>query len=174
MGLLDNLFKPKPESDGEKSVESALGENGTEPVSSPMGSQFLAPKIYVPRSSVQIVPPTKTQPQGDRKLAPVPDAAVAPTEILLTLGDVLSRIPAHFLRQGKPDLRRELRFPAEGLAANIARGRAAVYLGEIVAQCPDLFLPEVNGFDDIQIRLPLQKLVEQIALGAGNRQPVSP
>ena len=173
MGLLDNLFKPKPEAGGEKSVESATGEEAGGSASSPKGSPFLAPKTYVPRSSVQIVPPTKIQPQGERKLAPVSEPAAAPTEIVLTLGDVLSRIPTHFLREGKPDLRRELRFPAEGLAADIARGRAGVYLGEIVAQCPDLFLPEVNGFDDIQIRLPLQKLVEQIARGAANPPPVS-
>ena len=173
MGLLDNLFKPKPESGGEKSIESATGEEAGGSASSPKGSPFLAPKTYVPRSSVQIVSPTKTQPQGERKLAPSSKPAAAPREIVLTLGDVLSRIPTHFLREGKPDLRRELRFPADGLAADIARGRAAVYLGEIVAQCPDLFLPEVNGFDDIQIRLPLQKLVEQIAPGSANPPPVS-
>ena len=173
MGLLDNLFKPKPESGGEKSVESASSESEPEQAASTAKSQFLAPKIYVPRSSVQIVPPVKTPPQGDRKLAPIAEPSSGPKEIVLTLGDVLSRIPTHFLREGKPDLRRELRFPAEGLAADIARGRAGVYLADIVAQCPDLFLPEVSGFDDIQIRLPLQKLVEQIALGAGNHPSVA-
>ena len=173
MGLLDNLFKPKPESGGEKSVESASGESGAEHAAATTKAQFLAPKIYVPRSSVQIVPPVKTAPQGERRLAPVAEPASGPKEIVLTLGDVLSRIPAHFLREGRPDLRRELRFPAEGLAADIAHGRAGVYLAEIVAQCPDLFLPEVNGFDDIQIRLPLQKLVEQIALGGSNHTPVA-
>ena len=173
MGLLDNLFKPKPESGGEKSVESASNEGAAAHAASTTKSQFLAPKIYVPRSSVQIVPPAKTQPQGDRTLAPIAEPSAGPKEIVLTLGDVLSRIPAHFLREGKPDLRRELRFPAEGLAADIAHGRAGVYLAEIVAQCPDLFLPEVSGFDDIQIRLPLQKLVEQIARGAGNHAPAA-
>ena len=173
MGLLDNLFKPKPEAGAEKSVENTSGEGVAEPAASPKLSPFLAPKIYVPRSSVQIVPPARTPPQGERKLAPVAGPSAAPKEIVLSLGDVLSRLPAHFLREGKPDLRRELRFPAEGLAADIAHGRASVYLADIVAQCPDLFLPEVEGFDDIQIRLPLQKLVEQIALGAGNRPPVS-
>lgn len=171
MGLLDNLFKPKPDSAGEKSVEGAAGEDAGEAAASPKPSPFLAPKIYVPRSSVQIVPPTKTAPQGERKLAPIADAAASPKAIVLTLGDVLSRIPTHFLREGKPDLQRELRFSAEGLASDIARGRAAVFLADIVSQCPDLFLPEVNGFDDIQIRLPLQKLVEQIALGGIPRAP---
>ena len=173
MGLLDNLFKPKPESGGEKSVEGASSESGAEHAASTTKAQFLAPKIYVPRSSVQIVPPVKTQAQGERRLAPVAEPSAGPKEIVLTLGDELSRIPAHFLREGKPDLRRELRFPAEGLAADIAHGRAGVYLADIVAQCPDLFLPEANGFDDIQIRLPLQKLVEQIALGPGNHMSLA-
>ncbi len=180
MGLLDNLFKPKPESSGEKSVESpgAVGSgdrNATAPAagaSSQKVSPFLAPKIYVPRSSVQIVPPTtRNQPPGERKLAPSADSPRMPGEIVVTLGDVLSRIPAHFLKKGTPDLRRELRFPADGLAADIARGRASVFLADIVAQCPDVFLPDANGFDAVQIRLPLQKLVEQI--GSGIAKPES-
>ena len=180
MGLLDNLFKPKPESSGEKSVENSgaagnADNNATAPAagaSSQKVSPFLAPKIYVPRSSVQIVAPTtRNQPPGERKLAPSADSQRAPGEIVITLGDVLSRIPAHFLRKGSPDLRRELRFPADGLAADIARGRASVFLAEIVAQCPDVFLPDANGFDAVQIRLPLQKLVEQIGRGVAKPDP---
>ena len=173
MGLLDNLFKPKPESGPEKPVEnSGILEPGgqSEPGAAHAGTgaakapSFLAPKVYVPRSSVQIVPPTRGQLQTERKLEPAAEAPGSAQEIILTLGDVLSRIPTHFLRQGTPDARRELRFPADALAADIARGRATVFLADIVAQCPDIFMPAADGFDDIQIRLPLQKLVEQIAL----------
>ena len=176
MGLLDNLFKPKPDADGDKSVESSgTAENAEQQAagaSSQKGSPFRAPKIYIPRSSVQIVPPTRSHLEGERKLAPVADSPRGPMQIVLTLGDVFSRIPTHFLRQGVPDLRRELKFPAEGLAADIARGRAAVFLADIIAQCPDVFLPEAEGFDDVQIRLPLQKLVEQIGLGPVNSAPI--
>ena len=173
MGLLDNLFKPKPEADAEKAVESSgnpePGEQHT-PSAQAAGataakaSPFLAPKIYVPRASVQIVPPSRSQLSGERKLEPIPNAPVFSQEVVLTLGDVLPRIPTHFLRAGMHDTQRELRFPAAGLAADIARGRASVFLADIVAQCPDIFLPESGEFDDTQIRLPLQKLVEQIGL----------
>ncbi len=175
MGLLDNLFKPKPESGGEKSAEiSESDENSPQQAAESPATgtpqhkhpAFLAPKIYVPRSSVQIVPPARTQPAGERILAPVAAPSAAPKEIVLTLGDVLSRIPEHLLRHEKPDLRRELRFPADGLAADIARGRAAVALSAIIAQCPDVFVFNPEGIDGIQIRLPLQKLVEQISLGS--------
>ena len=171
MGLLDNLFKPKPDSGGEKSVENSGAEERSEAHAAPAAhgaspkiSPFLAPKIYVPRSSVQIVPPARNHGQGDRKLAPVSEMPHAPKEIVLTLGDVYSRIPAHFLQKEKPDLHRELKFPADGLAADIARGRASVALSEIVAQCPDVFVSPADGIDGFRIRLPLQKLVEQISL----------
>lgn len=165
MGLLDNLFKPKPESDREKSVENSGTPDPAElhtPASK--ASPFLAPQQYVPRSSVQIVPPTRGQLQVEVKAAPGAGGAFAPKEIVLTLGDVLSRIPTQYLRPGMHDTQRELRFPADGFDADIARGRASVFLADIIAQCPDVFSPEAAAFDDTQIRLPLQKLVEQIAL----------
>ena len=178
MGLLDNLFKPKPDSDGEKIVEISgnpepgeLHTPSAHAADAPAAkaSPFLAPKHYVPRSSVQIVPPSRSQLQVERKVEPVRNAPAMAKEIVLTLGDVLSQIPTHFLRPGMHDVRRELRFAADGLAADIARGRAGVHLAEIVAQCPDIFLPEANAFDDTQIRLPLQKLVEQIGLAPMSR-----
>ena len=182
MGLLDNLFKPKPDSDGEKIVEISgnpapaelhTPSSQTEDTSAAKASPFLAPKHYVPRSSVQIVPPTRSQLQVERKSEPVRNGPALAKEIVLTLGDVLSQIPTHFLRPGMHDVRRELKFAADGLAADIARGRAGVYLAEIIAQCPDLFLPEADGFDDTQIRLPLQKLVEQIGLAPMSRSAPS-
>ena len=174
MGLLDNLFKSKPEAGAEKAVETSGNPGpGEQHAPAAKGSPFLAPKIYIPRSSVQIVPPTRSQLQTERRLEPVPAALGAPREIVLTLGDVLSRIPPHFLQPGTPDARRELRFPADGLAADIARGRASVFLAEVIAQCPDVFLPEADDFDDIQIRLPLQKLVEQIGRAGISRPAIS-
>src|SRR5438046_1055132 len=103
MGLLDNLFKPKPETGGERIAEGSAevgseGSTGTgrdadsTPCGEPKPPQFLAPKNYVPRSSVQVVPPTRGH--------PVPAAtsesdatSQGAKEIVLTLGDVLSRIP---------------------------------------------------------------------------------
>ena len=124
MGLLDNLFKPKPDTGGERlpraprkreskdRLMTTSDDHGT-PGVVPKPPQFLAPKNYVPRSSMQVVPPTRGHPLPERKAAsPEPDARPQMAkEIVLTLGDVLSRIPAHFLRQGMPDAHRELRFP---------------------------------------------------------------
>ncbi|HZJ15779.1 MAG TPA: hypothetical protein VFD27_12070, partial [Chthoniobacteraceae bacterium] len=177
MGLLDNLFKPKPDAGGERIAEGSTGAGGEgssenpgdlqgAPGAAPKPAQFLAPKNYVPRSSMQIVPPTRGHPQPERKaVSPEPDAdPQMAKEIVLTLGDVLSQIPFHFLRQGMWDVRRELRFPAEGLAADIARGRALVSLTDIVVQCPAIFVTDAEGLADVPIRLPLQKLVEQIGI----------
>ena len=173
MGFLDNL-KPKPDAGGERVAELSRGSLRDRPVPSnnwskgaaPKPPQFLAPKNYVPRSSVQVVPPTRGHPHPERKaVSPEPDAAPQMAkEIVLTLGDVLSQIPFHFLRQGMWDVRRELRFPAEGLAADIARGRASVSLTDIVVQCPAIFVTDAEGLADVPIRLPLQKLVEQIGI----------
>ncbi len=144
--------------------EEAVSLN--EPPPQHRAPSFLSPKTYVPRASAQVVPPTRSHPPLEKKpVQPAEGATSAdPKFIVLTLGDVLSRIPTQFLRHGMHDAKRELRFEMDDLSADIARGRAAVYLAHIVQQCPDIFLEEVDGFDDMQIRLPLQKLVEQISL----------
>jgi hypothetical protein len=188
MGLLDNLFKSKSDAGGERVAGSSPDEEverssevpsqvDSTPGAVPKPAHFLAPKDYVPRSSVRVVPPVRGQPPPERKpVSSQPGEGLQMAqEIVLTLGDVLSRIPPHFLRQGVPDLHRELRFPAEGLAAEIARGRASVSLTDIVAQCPEIFVTETEGLADVRIRLPLQKLVEQIGItGLAMRAPLQP
>jgi hypothetical protein len=80
------------------------------------------------------------------------------------LGDVLSRIPTHYLKHGTPDPKRELRFRINDLSSDIARGRAAVPLSRIAQLVPDIFVKEIGRDEDTEVRLPLQKLVEQIGL----------
>ena len=77
---------------------------------------------------------------------------------------MLARIPTPLLRAGLHDATRELRFAIDDLSADIARGRAAVPLSKIAALCPDVFARPVGPDDETEIRLPLQKLVEQIGL----------
>jgi hypothetical protein len=72
------------------------------------------------------------------------------------------RIPTHFLREGLHDGYRPLQFRLDDLSADIARGRAAVPLSRIAQQCPEVFRGPISEDDDILVRLPLQKLVEQI------------
>ena len=118
---------------------------------------FLHPKYFGPRGASLPLP---ARPAASAAKAPPP----RDHEIVLTLGDVLSRIPTPLLQAGLHDASRELRFSIDDLSADIARGRAAVPLSKIAALCPDVFAREIAPGDDTEIRLPLQKLVEQIGL----------
>ena len=150
MGFLDHLFKTKQ--NGEKTGD---GEKGT----APDPGAFLQPKYFGPRGASLPLP---SRPAASAAQAPAPPPHGH--EIVLTLGDVLSRIPTPLLQAGLHDASRELRFSMDDLSADIARGRAAVPLSKIAALCPDVFARELEPGDDTEIRLPLQKLVEQIGL----------
>ena len=131
------------------------GEKGT----APDPGAFLQPKYFGPRGASLPLP---SRPAVSAAKAPAPPPHGH--EIVLTLGDVLSRIPTPLLQAGLHDASRELRFSMDDLSADIARGRAAVPLSKIAALCPDVFARELEPGDDTEIRLPLQKLVEQIGL----------
>ncbi len=163
MGFLDHLFKPKPS-------DEKMGEGEKDGVADPAEkndpSVFLQPKEYVPRAGNHA--PLRSSLSGGRK-----PANGERQEIVITLGDVLSRIPTQLLQSGLIDGQRELRFSIDDLSADIARGRAAVPLSKIAALCPGVFSREITAEDDIEVRLPLQKLVEQIGQLRG-RPMVSP
>ncbi len=163
MGLFDHLFKTKSPAGGEKNVETAA-KPGESPCADP--SVFLHPKDFVRPSS--IVPATAPS-QASAARYPERRSGLAapvapPEEIVLTLGDVLSRIPTSYLKAGQHDPKRELRFKIGDLSSDIARGRAAVALSRIAQLVPDIFAKSVSRSEDTAIRLPLQKLVEQIGL----------
>ncbi len=162
MGFLDHLFKLKQSDEkmgeGEKSIAAVAGANSGPAEAAPDPGAFLHPKNFGPRGG-GLYPPVR--PTAPNARPPEPPRA---HEIVLTLGDVLSRIPTPLLRAGLHDASRELRFFIDDLSADIARGRAAVPLSKIAALCPDVFAREIAPGDDTEIRLPLQKLVEQIGL----------
>ncbi len=165
MGLLDHLFKPKPESGGEKKVEQkpAGGGNGghvEESRAFPDPSAFLHPKDFVPRGATVVVPTARNA----TKHAELHADASAAREIVLALGDVLPRIPPQYLSKGAHDVRREIRIPAADLASDIARGRATIALSKIAALCPDIFHSPIAPADETEVRLPLQKLLDQLGL----------
>lgn len=184
MGLFDHLFKTKPLSSEDKIVETGSGAvNPAKPVDAPAKSQpphradpsaFLHPKDFVRPSAlipasksgaVSGVRPAERKPQASSSSTP-------PDEIVLTLGDVLSRIPTPYLKPGQHDAKRELRFKVNDLSSDIARGRAAVPLSRIAQLVPDIFVRSISRDEDTPIRLPLQKLVEQI--GLLRSRPLSP
>lgn len=92
-----------------------------------------------------------------RQRQPVPDS-----EVKLLLGDIIHRIPSHFLKPGPHDLKRALQFDIHDLFSDIARGRATVPLSKIAKLCPDIFREQIGLGQDVEVHLPLQKLVEQI------------
>ena len=179
MGLFDHLFKPRPDDSVERVVEAPLKasrliemrELGVEEPPAPDPSTaFLQPKGYAAGTTnpviggskqgfVPVLPAAKRAPSGERKPAPIDGAA---GQVVLTVGDVLSRIPTSFLRLGPHDLKRELRFQIADLSSDITRGRPAIALSCIAEQCPELFHTPIGDAEDMAIRLPLQKLVEQI------------
>ena len=168
MGFLDHLFKLKP--NDEKAAHGEKGGNGAGSNPAPDPGAFLHPKYFVPRG-LGVLPPAP--PNGRAAECPSPSETRA-QEIVLTLGDVLARIPTPLLRAGLHDATRELRFAIDDLSSDIARGRAAVPLSKIAALCPDVFARPVGPDDETEIRLPLQKLVEQIGLLRNHPAPAAP
>ena len=167
MGFLDHLFKLKPSDEKMGEGEKGAGGNGEHAGAVPDPGAFLHPKNFGPRGGGQY-PPIRPAAPGTK----TPPPPTRGHEIVLTLGDVLSRIPTQLLQAGLHDASRELRFSVDDLSADIARGRAAVPLSKIAALCPDVFAREIAPGDDAEIRLPLQKLVEQIGLLRG--RPAGP
>ena len=168
MGFLDHLFKLKQSDEkmGEGETGAAAARtNGEHADAAPDPGAFLHPKYFATRNGGSL-------PATARSAAPVAKGPPPAQEIVLTLGDVLSRIPTRLLRAGFHDANRELRFSIDDLSADIARGRAAVPLSKIAALCPDIFARNIAPSDDPEIRLPLQKLVEQIGLLRG--RPATP
>ena len=173
MGLFNHLFKPRHDEAGEKTVEdnrsAADGAPekpaGTASPAAPGPATFLQPKGFIhrrptpPPATTRIAPPLRPPVRGG-----TPPPLEQPGEIVLALGDILSHVPTQFLKTGMHDAKRELRFAAEDLTSDIARGRPAVALSRIAAQCPDVFHTDIAPADDLQIRLPLQKLLDQLGL----------
>ncbi|HYR58439.1 MAG TPA: hypothetical protein VEO95_07415, partial [Chthoniobacteraceae bacterium] len=179
MGLFDHLFKPRPEG-VERIIEAPLRASGLVEKTAPRADEsapdpdtaFLQPKGYATGTATSaavaqsqgflpVLPGPRKAPI-DRKPAPAEDLQAGANEIVLTVGDVLPRIPVALLRPGPRDLKRVLRFHIDELSSDITRGRPGVALSLIAAQCPELFHSPIGDDDDMEIRLPLQKLVEQV------------
>ena len=98
--------------------------------------------------------------------------AQAPDAIVLNLGDLLPRIPTQYLAMGLHDEQLELRFPLEEMLNELAHGRAATRLSRIAAVCPQLFENPIPPAEDMEVPLPLEKLVDQIGwLHARQKHP---
>jgi uncharacterized protein YjbI with pentapeptide repeats len=96
--------------------------------------------------------------------------------LVLTLDDVLARVPTRALKPGLHDPARRLHFAMEELLDGISRGRATIMLSKLAERYPETFEAPAPGTEDSPIFLPLQKLIQQI--GRATRQhpekPVAP
>src|SRR5437867_738124 len=104
-------------------------------------------------------------------------ANIPDTEITLHVADLLGRIPVRFLKPGPHDTHCEMRFSVREIFEKMARGRASMPLSRIAKLCPQLFRIEPGPGDDVDIPLPLQKLVEQVGIStpaSRNHTPVPP
>lgn len=101
-----------------------------------------------------------------------------PAEFALPLGELMSRVPPHCLWPGRHDGTRVLGIPAADLAPGLARGKAELSLSRLVALAPEVFRWERIESEDLQVRLPIQKLLQQIrreeAASHSPNAPVSP
>ena len=189
MGLFDNLFKPKSSAAPEEIAESE--ENPANPAAKlnadkapevppppPKPPTIPPPSAFGQRSLGHVVMPGPAPRKGPAerriKAADAADDSPRSHEIVIILGDVLDRLPARVLTPGPHDAHRELRFRLDDLAADIARGRAAIPLSQIAEQCPDIFLAPITEDDDVFVRLPLQKLVDQIGATPGRAASAPP
>ena len=97
---------------------------------------------------------------GSSSSAPAP---AANREIVLTVSDFVSRIPTNFLNEQAVSATQEVRFDAADLYSDMSKGRATVPLSIIAEVLPSLFKRRLSPEEDIEIQLPLPKIVAQMS-----------
>ena len=85
-----------------------------------------------------------------------------PDEFEMSLGDLLHRMPAASVRSGRHDANRVLRIPAAEVVPGLVKGRVEISVARLVSLAPDVFRWERNEADDPKVRLPIQRLLQQI------------
>jgi predicted regulator of Ras-like GTPase activity (Roadblock/LC7/MglB family) len=104
-----------------------------------------------------------TEPTPPLDPAPAVAQAAPDVSVTLELGDFVDRIPPSFLRPGPVNRQQPVVFHASDLYSDLARGRASVPLSVIHAVCGEIFAKPVSSTEDVEVLLPLQKLVEQMS-----------
>jgi hypothetical protein len=94
-------------------------------------------------------------------------------EIVLRLGDILPRVPPDLLKPGPHDTALQVRFSIDELAEKIARGRVSVPLERLSSAFPNVFRDKNNFPDEVDVPLPLQRLLDQVGLVARKTAPVA-
>ncbi len=85
-----------------------------------------------------------------------------PSEFLLSFGDIIARVPQSCVWPGSHDVERMLRIPAMDVAPGLERGKPQISLVRLVALAPEVFRWERSPSEAPHVRLPIQKLLQQI------------
>ena len=85
-----------------------------------------------------------------------------PPEFTLSIGELVTRVPERCVWPGGHDARRVLRIPSSEIAPGLARGKAEMSMSRLAALAPDVFRWERGDTEPPQVRLPIQKLLQQI------------
>ena len=83
--------------------------------------------------------------------------------MILEVGDFIDRLPSSLLQAGTLDRQRKVEFQSSELYSDLTRGRASVPASTIYQKCADIFSRPISATEDIEVVLPLQKLVEQMS-----------
>lgn len=102
---------------------------------------------------------------NSRAPRPVPAGAPASAskQIVLTIGDFVSKIPSHFINESAVHPNQEVHFEAADLYSDMTKGRATVPLSIIAENVPGLFKRRLSPEEDVEIQLPLPKIVAQMS-----------
>ncbi len=90
--------------------------------------------------------------------------------VILEVGDFVDRLPSSLLQSGALDRKRRVEFRASELYSDLTKGRASVPASIIYQKCADIFSRPITATEDIEVALPLQKLVEQMSTSLQTRQ----
>ncbi len=85
-----------------------------------------------------------------------------PAEFTLPLGDILARLPQNCIWPGRHDPERTLRIPSMDIAPGLERGKPQISLARLITLAPEVFRWERSATEAPQVRLPIQKLLQQI------------
>ena len=94
-----------------------------------------------------------------------------PAEFELPLGEIIARVPEHCVWPGRHDAGRMLRIPAGDVAPGLERGKPELSIARLAALAPEIFRWERGGTDSPQVRLPIQKLLQQIRSDETSQPP---
>ena len=151
MGLLDQLFRHKDDLPGADSASPVQLDHAAGP--------------FVKRDA-------RSSARGVGAIAAavgIQPGRAMPVDFEITLGDILPRTPEMLLHSGTHDAGRVLRVPISEVTEGLAKGRAEIPLARLATLAPDVFLPAASDAESPRIRLPLQKLLQQIGTSVSAR-----